>query len=71
MDKHFVPVLISALTVFVILLARPAFLVKNSQDKDCPYCLNPWLVTLAVIVVGGFSYAFVYQDVTKPSISML
>nr|QBK87634.1 MAG: hypothetical protein LCMAC201_05470 [Marseillevirus LCMAC201] len=70
MDKQFIPVLAAAITIFLILIIRPAFLVKSSMNKDCPYCLNPWLVTLVVLIVGGATYAVVNQDSARPQLSI-
>jgi hypothetical protein len=66
MDKQFIPVLASAITVLLILLTRPGFLVRSSDNKNCPYCLNAWLVTLVVLAVGGITYAVVNEDAAKP-----
>nr|QBK88144.1 MAG: hypothetical protein LCMAC202_05060 [Marseillevirus LCMAC202] len=70
MDKQFIPVIAVAITIFLILIIRPSFLVKSSTNSDCPYCLNPWLVTLVVLVVGGATYAAVNQDAAKPQLNI-
>ena len=70
MDKQFIPVLASTLTVFLILMIRPSFLVHSSNDKNCPYCLNHWLVTLVVLLVGGITYGFINQDIPKPRLTV-
>ncbi len=65
MDKQFIPVAASVLTLFLILLTRPGFLVRSSDNKDCPYCLNSVTVSLLVLLVGGVSYVLVNQDADK------
>ena len=70
MDKQFIPVLAVVAAVLLILLTRPSFLVNHSEDKNCPYCLRPWLVTLVVLVVGGATYAVINQDVEKPQFTI-
>ena len=70
MDKQFLPVVVCVLTVFLILMVRPSFLVYSSDNKNCPYCLNNWLVALIVLLAGGLTYTFVDEDFTKPLISL-
>ena len=70
MDKQFIPVIGVVIAALVILLIRPSFLVYSSKDPSCPYCLNPWLTSLVLIVIGAFIYAFINQDGIKPSINM-
>jgi len=70
MDKQFLPVLACVITIFLILLIRPGFLIHSSENKSCPYCLNKWLVTLAVLIVGGVTYAVVNQGTPRPSIAI-
>ena len=70
MDKQFIPVLACVVTVFLILLIRPSVLVRGNTNKNCPYCLNTWLVTLVVLVVGSISYILINENAAKPQISV-
>ena len=70
MDKQFIPVVASALTVLLILLSRPSFFVRSSKDKNCPYCLRGWLIAAVVLAVGGVSYVFINKDAMKPQVGM-
>ena len=65
-DKQFIPVIASVLTVMVILITRPSFFVRGSTDVGCPYCLNAWLVSLATLLVGGGVYLFINKDAKLP-----
>lgn len=70
MDKQFIPVVASALTVLLILVTRPSFFVNSSTDKNCPYCLKTWLIAAVVLAVGGGAYIFVNKDAVKPQLGM-
>ena len=71
MDKHFMPVVACVIAIFLILIFRPSFLVHSADHKECPYCLNPWLVTLTVLIVGGSVYAAINQNTITPGVNLL
>jgi len=70
MDKQFIPVIAIVIAAFLIMLIRPSPLVHSSKDPNCPYCLNPWLTTLVLLLVGGVAYLIVNQDRAQPSMRL-
>jgi hypothetical protein len=62
--------LLTVLTVFLILLFRPSILIHSSLHKSCPYCLNPWMVTLVVLLVAGGSYVMINSS-EMPEVELL
>ena len=61
-NKSFLPVALSVLTIFLILILRPSFLIRHKDYTPCPYCINPWLVTLIVLIVGSLSYYMINKN---------
>ena len=71
LEKSIIPVLVCFLTVFLILWIRPSILVHSSSNKNCPYCLNKWLVSFIVLAVGVVAYLFVINtNIDMPQISV-
>ena len=70
MDKQFIPVAACVVAIFLLLLVRPSFLVNSSNDKECPYCLNKWLVSAVVLAIGSVAFVYVNQGAERPSVKL-
>ena len=54
----YLPVVICVLTVFGLSWLRPSFMIKPSNDTTCPYCINPWIISLIVLITGTVAFYF-------------
>lgn len=69
LDKSTLPFLAVILAALVLMLTRPSLVVNSAKDEKAPYCLNPWITTIILLVVGYLVHVFVLGD-KAPSIKM-
>lgn len=68
-DKETIPFLAVILAVLILMLVRPSLIVNSSRHPTAPYCLNPWLTVLILLIVGYLTHMFIFKD-KLPSIKL-
>lgn len=69
LDKRILPFLAVIIVLLILMITRPSIVVNSATDKKAPYCLNPWITTLILLIVGFGVHALVLGG-KAPSLKM-